>query len=149
MNNKITGSMEESTPVKLAAFIIIIAGVIYAKSIITPFLLALFVSIICAQPISWLVKKRIPKGIALVIVVLGMVVLFSGFAFLIGGTLSSFSGNLSQYESSITTMSNSFIKSINEKGFNIQTDQVTNLVQPAKILEYTASALNTTYKYDG
>jgi AI-2 transport protein TqsA len=143
MNNKITGSMEESTAVNMAAFIIIIAGVIYAKSIITPFLLALFISIICAQPISWLVKKRIPKGIALIIVVLGMVILFSGFAFLIGGTLSSFSGNLSKYESTLTTMSNSFINSLNEKGFNIQPEQVTNLIQPAKILEYTATALNT------
>jgi predicted PurR-regulated permease PerM len=149
MINKITGSMEGSPIVKIAALIIIIAGVIYAKSIITPFLLALFVSIICAQPISWLEKKRIPRSIALIIVVLGIVVLFSSFAFLIGGTLSSFSGNLSKYESTLTTIINSFIQSLNEKGFNIPQDQVFNLVQPAKVLEYTASALNTLFNMMG
>ncbi len=84
MNKKIIGSMEDSPIVNIAALIIIFAGVIYAKSIITPFLLALFISIICAQPISWLEKKRMPRWLALIIVILGMFVLFSGFAFLIG-----------------------------------------------------------------
>src|SRR5450759_6025085 len=135
MNNKITGSMEGSTFVNIAALIIIIAGVIYAKSIITPFLLALFISIICAQPISWLEKKRIPRWIALISVILAMVILFSAFAFVIGGTVSSFSGNLSEYEATLTTISDSFIKSLNEKGLNIPLDQVSNLIQPAKILD--------------
>ena len=149
MNDKIKGSIEVSTLVYIAALIIIIAGVIYAKSIITPFLLALFISIICAQPISWLEKKRIPRWLALIIVILGLIVLFSGFTFLIGGTLSSFSGNLSKYESTLTTISNSFIQYLNEKGLKIPRDQISNMIQPAKILEFTASALNTIFNMVG
>ena len=149
MNNKINKSIEGYSIVDIAALIIIFAGVIYAKSIITPFLLALFISIICAQPISWLEKKRIPRWMALVSVILGMVVLFSSFAFLIGGTLSSFSGNLSKYEVSLTTIRNSFIQSLNENGLNIPLDQVSNLVQPAKILEFTVGALNKLFNMMG
>jgi AI-2 transport protein TqsA len=142
MNLRKTESFESSSFVKIAALIIIIAGVIYAKSIITPFLLALFISIICEQPISWLEKKRVPRWLALILVILGMIFIFTGFAFLIGGTISSFSGNLSKYESTLTTISDSFIKFLNENGIKIPQDQVFNLVQPAKILEFTASALN-------
>ena len=149
MNNKIIRSMEGYPVVNIAALIIIFAGVIYAKSIIAPFLLALFISIICAQPISWLEKKRIPRWMALVSVILGMVVLFSSFAFLIGGTLSSFSGNLSKYEVSLTTIRNSFIQSLNENGLNIPLDQVSNLVQPARILEFTVGALNKLFNMMG
>src|SRR5450759_4990991 len=149
MNNKINKSIEGYTIVDIAALIIIFAGVIYAKSIITPFLLALFISIICAQPISWLEKKRIPRWMAIVSVILGMVVLFSAFTFLIGGTLSSFSGNLSKYEASLTTIRNSFIQSLNENGLNIPLDQVSNLVQPAKILEFTVGALNKLFNMMG
>ena len=149
MNNKIIGSMEGSPLVKIAALIIIFAGAIYAKSIITPFLLALFISIICAQPISWIEKKGIPRWLAIIIVILGLIVLFSGFTFLIGGTLSSFSGNLSKYESTLTTISNSFIQFLNDKGLKIPKDQITNLVQPAKILEFTASALNGLFNMMG
>jgi AI-2 transport protein TqsA len=134
---------EESSPlVKIAALIIIFAGVIYAKSLITPFLLALFISIICEQPVSWLEKRKIPRGLALVIVILGMIILFSGFAFLIGGTISSFSGNLSKYESALTSISDSFVKYLNDKGLNIHQDQLFSFIQPAKILEFTATALN-------
>ena len=94
MNNKITGSIKGFPLVNIAALIIIFAGVIYAKSIVTPFLLALFISIICAQPVTWLEKKRLPRWAALIIVIFGMIVLFSGFAYLIGGTLSSVRFNL-------------------------------------------------------
>lgn len=135
--------MDGSPAVNLAAFIIIIAGVMYAKAIIIPFLLALFICIICVQPISWLEKKKIPRGIAIIIVMLGLIILFSAFGLVIGGTISSFSGNLSKYEDSLTTMSNSFIQGLNDMGLKIRTNQLSNLVQPGKILAYTATVLNT------
>ncbi len=142
MNNKSVGSLNGSLVMKVAAFMIIIAGVMYAKSIITPFLLALFISIICAQPISWLKKKRVPGWLAIVIILLGLVLLFSGFALLIGGTVSSFSRNVLKYESTLTTISNSYVRFLNEKGLKIPEDQVISLIQPARILEFTAGALN-------
>ena len=142
MNLKRIESTEGSPLVKIAALIIIFAGVIYAKSIITPFLLAVFISIICEQPISWLEKRRMPRWLALIIVIFGLIFLFSGFGFLIGDTVSSFSGNLSQYESTLKSISDSFIQFLNDKGIKIPQDQIFNLVQPAKILEFTAGALN-------
>ena len=142
MNLKRIESTEGSPLVKIVALIIIFAGVIYAKSIITPFLLAVFISIICEQPISWLEKRRMPRWLALIIVIFGLIFLFSGFGFLIGDTVSSFSGNLSQYESTLKSISDSFIQFLNDKGIKIPQDQIFNLVQPAKILEFTAGALN-------
>jgi len=149
MNNKNIGSIPGFPLVNIAALIIIFAGIIYAKSIIAPCLLALFISIICVQPISWIEKKGIPRWLALILVILGLIVLFSGFTFLIGGTLSSFSGNLSKYESTLSTISNTFIQFLNDKGLNIPKDQITNLFQPAKILEFTASALNGLFNMVG
>jgi len=143
MNLRNNETTDGSPLVKIAALIIILAGVVYAKSIITPFLLALFISIVCEQPISWLEKRKLPRWLALIIVLIGLIFIFSGFAFLIGETVSSFSGNLSKYESTLTDISSSFIQFLNEKGMNIHQDQIFTIVQPAKILEFTASALNT------
>ena len=142
MNNQSIGSMKNSPVIIIAALIIIIAGLIFAKSIINPFLLALFISLICIQPISWLEKKRMPIWLARIIVILGLVVLFSGFAFLIGGTLSSFSSNVSKYESTLTSISNAYIQFLNDKGLKIPKDQVSTLIEPARILEFTAGAVN-------
>jgi predicted PurR-regulated permease PerM len=88
------------------------------------------------------VDKRIPKWLATILVLFGMIILFSGFAFLIGGTLSSFSGNVSKYESTLTAISNSFVRFLNEKGLNISNNQVSDLIQPARILEFTAGLAN-------
>ena len=141
--------MQGSSVINIAGLIIIFAAVIYAKSIITPFLLALFISIICVQPVSWLEKKRIPRWLALIMVVFGLIVFFSGFAFLIGGTLSSFSGELSKYESALTTIGNSFFQFLNEKGLHIPKDQIADFVQPAKILAFTAGVLNKLFNMMG
>jgi AI-2 transport protein TqsA len=135
--------------VNVAALIIIIAGVIYAKSMITPFLLALFISIICEQPVSWLEKRKIPRWLALILVIFGMIFLFSGLGFLIGGTVTSFSGNLSKYESTLTDLSTPFIKYLNDHGINVSNDHIFNLIQPAKILDLTAGALNTVFNMVG
>ncbi|HEY5468937.1 MAG TPA: AI-2E family transporter [Bacteroidales bacterium] len=142
-------STENYPVVKIAALIIIFAGVIYAKAIITPFLLALFISIICAQPVTWLETKRIPRWLALLVVIIGMVAVFSGFTFLIGGTISSFSGNVAQYKSALSTIGNSFIQFLNDKGFKIPEDQISTLIQPGKVLEFTATALNELFNMMG
>ena len=142
MNSTGIKTNESSSLVKVAALIIILAGVFYAKSFITPLLLAIFISILCEKPISWLQKKRVPKWIALIVVMLTLVLLFFGFSFLIGGTISSFSSNVSKYGSSLTAIFNSFIQLLNKHGLNIPKDEVPTLIQPAKILEFTANALN-------
>ena len=74
MNNKLP-EVQSLTILRIAAFVIIIAGMIFAKSIIGPFLMALFISIICAQPILWLEKKRVPKGLAVLIVLIGILLI--------------------------------------------------------------------------
>jgi predicted PurR-regulated permease PerM len=142
MNNKPIVSAESSPLVTIAALIIILAGVVYARSIITPFLLALFISIICARPIAWLENRKIPRPAALLIVILGLIALFSGFVFLIGGTLSSFSSDVAEYESTLTAMGSSVIQFLNDNGVKLPEEQLSNLIQPAKILELTANAVN-------
>jgi predicted PurR-regulated permease PerM len=149
MNRKITGSLDGLPLVNIAALVIIFAGVVYAKAIITPILLAFFISIICVQPISWLEKKGTPPGIALLIVMVGLLLFFSGFSLLLGGAISSFTGNLSKYQSALVNMSDSFIKYLNEKGLNVSTDEITNLIHPEKVLEYTGKAMSTLFDMMG
>jgi len=134
-------SIEGSPIVKLAVLIIIFAGVIYAKAIIAPILLALFMSIICIQPISWLEKKRIPKWVAIPIVILGLVLIFFGFISLIRGTLTFFLSNISKYETTITTISKSAILFLNEHGLKTHEDQISKFIEPERIEKFTSVAV--------
>ena len=127
--------------VYLATFIIIIAGAMYAASIITPLLMALFISIVCAEPIRWLQKKRVPQMLAIVIVFLGIVAVFFGLGELIGSSLSSFSEEAPQYEKNLNDMGVSLLQFFSERGINISTDELTGLFNPSKIMSVTAGFL--------
>ncbi len=131
-----------STVLKIAAFIIIIAGMIFAKAILIPFLIALFISIICAQPIYWLEKKKVPKGLAIFIVLIGMLSLFMGFGTLIGGSVASFSSNVPAYEASLKAITDTFIQNLNNLGIMVTHDQFANLFETSRILSITSGMVN-------
>lgn len=142
MENKSIGPFSGSPLVQTAALFIIFAGAYFAKSVITPFLLALFISIICAQPIGWLEKRRVPKAVALLIVLVSLLLLFSGFALVIGGTLSSFSSNVADYESTLTDIGNAFTQFLKDNGLKVPDDLLSGLIQPARVLSLTAGVVN-------
>ena len=125
----------------LASLIIIIAGIMAAQAIILPIILALFISIICAQPILWLEKKRVPNAIGIVIVLGGVALLFLVFGGIIGKSLSRFTNDAPKYEENLRQITLSIISYLNNAGANINPRQLVDLVDPGKILSFTAGAV--------
>ena len=83
--------------VPLAAFVVVIAGAMFAASIITPMLLALFISIICVQPILWLFKRKVNHTLAVLIVLVGVIAIFVGFGAVLGNSINSFAKDAPLY----------------------------------------------------
>ena len=124
-----------------AAFVIGAAGLIYAQTFVTQLLLALFISIICTKPILWLRTKKVPHGLSVAIVLVGITVIFFGFGELIGTQLSSFSADAPKYEQKIENLENSFFQSAEKKGFNISKNNIGNAINPSKVMSITAGLL--------
>jgi AI-2 transport protein TqsA len=125
----------------LASLVIIIAGVLYAQSFINPMLLAIFLSIVCAQPIIWMKKRKVPSSLAILIVLSGIVVIFMGFADIIGASVSSFSTDAPIYEQRLEQIWLKAIHFFNERGIEITGDKLTEIIAPGKVMGYTAGAL--------
>ncbi|RLD28437.1 MAG: hypothetical protein DRI73_11570 [Bacteroidetes bacterium] len=125
----------------IAIFIIIIAGVMYAQSIVNQLLMALFISVICAQPIAWLQKKKVPQGIAITIVFIGIIVIFISFGELIGTSLSSFSEDAPKYQQNLQEMGGSVKQFARERGIEFPTGEMVNIFDPSKIMGLTAGLL--------
>jgi len=141
MNSIQYNNARTSTVVNIAAILIIIAAAMAARSIITPFLMAIFFSIIMAQPIYWLEKNKIPQGVG-IFLVFGLVLLVVfGFGGIISESLSTFSQDAPAYGMKLNDMGLGLIGYLNEHGFNISKDQLTNLLDPSKIMSYTAGIL--------
>lgn len=124
-----------------ASFVIIIAGLMEAVSIVNPVLMGLFISIICAQPISWLKARKVPQTLAVFIVIFLIVAIFTGFSELIGSSLSSFSENVGVYESNLDAMGKTVIEFTSSKGINISSTKLANLFDVSKVMNLTAGVL--------
>jgi len=130
-----------SAAVNFAAFIIIIAGIMASTSIITPLFLALFISIICAQPIIWLQNKKVPQFLAISIVFLIVIFIVFGFGELIANSFSSFSEDLPKYEENLSEMGMSVLKYFEGNGINLSTEKISEVLAPAKVIGVTAGLL--------
>jgi len=138
-NNSLT--RQYGGALNIAAFIIIIAGVMYAESLIAQILMALFISIIFAQPIAWLQKKKVPQGLAITMVFIFIIAVFVGFGELIGTSMSSFSEDAPKYEQNLREMGAAIFQFADNQGIKISTDEMTKLFDPSKIMSITAGLL--------
>ena len=141
MNNQTNNFQKTSPTVLIAAGIIILAGMMLAQSVVTPLLLALFISIICAQPIHWLVKRNVPHMLAIVIVMGAfalIMVILGGF---VGNSLVQFTGNMSTYQANLNEIASSAIEKLEHFGLDLDEDHIVGLIDTGKILSFTATIL--------
>lgn len=121
----------------LAGFVIIMAGVIYARSVINPLLMALFISIIFTQPIVWLKKKNVPHGMAIAIMVSSMVIFYFGFIELIGSSLSLFLDDAPSYQQKIKELSDATHQNLEARGVSLPFINEFHAAHPTSILQNT------------
>ncbi len=84
-----------------AAFVIVIAGMRAAQSLLMPFLLAAFLAIVLTPPLRWLERKRVPTPIALMTIVVFLALLGAAMFGIIGKSITDFSGNQTDYHESL------------------------------------------------
>ncbi|OBX07917.1 membrane protein [Gallibacterium salpingitidis] len=84
--------------IMMACLVIILAGIKSAVEIVVPFLLALFLAIICTPLINFLVRLKVPLWLA-VIALLGLIVItLTSFAGLVGNAINEFSASIPLYK---------------------------------------------------
>lgn len=132
--DKTTIQSKSNPALTFAAYLIIISVAMYASSIITPILLALFIGIILAQPIKWLEKKKIPVGWAVAMVLIGSFLLFFGLGEIIGQSVAQFSQDAPQYADKLSNLSTSIFNTLHGLGFDLSIDNLENTINPGKVM---------------
>lgn len=85
------------TLVGIAAVVIILAGVKLSVEIAVPFLLSLFIAIICSPLIKFMTDRKIPHGLAIALLFVLILLIFFFLAGLINGTAKEFTQSIPQY----------------------------------------------------
>jgi predicted PurR-regulated permease PerM len=127
------------TLIYLAAFVIVMAGVIHIQSIINPLLMALFISIVFSLPLDWLKRKKVPHGLALAIAIGFILALYVGLFQLISSSLSLFIAEMPKYEGQIKSLIESVNTFLSSRGVDASQFKIAEALGPAGIMKYTAS----------
>jgi predicted PurR-regulated permease PerM len=90
--------MGQKLLVGIAASIVIIAGLKAAAGLVVPFLLAIFIAILCAPPLAWMQKYRVPSLVSILLIMSAVIVVLLILASLLNTSVSGFSEQLPNYQ---------------------------------------------------
>ena len=119
----------------LASFVIVVAGMKAASSILVPFFLAVFIAVICTPPLFWLQRKGVPKVLALVLILAAILIVGLLFGALIGPSLNDFLRSLPDYQERLSTHIAASISWLREKGVNIPAEEVPHALNPGWVMD--------------
>jgi AI-2 transport protein TqsA len=125
-----------------AALIIILAGINLAQSVVVLFLIAFFLALLGSPSVLWLKKKHIPSGIAVFIVMAGMIAVLILISAQIGSSVSSFTGELPELQIRIKEQISDLVIMLSGKGIAVNEKIFLEYFNPESIMSLTAGLLS-------
>lgn len=129
--------------ISLAAFVVVVAGVKAASSILVPFLLSVFIATVSAPVIFWLEKLRLPRILAFLIVLFFVIVVLFGFGYVLTNSVDSFLSNTPQYTAKLMEMVGSIQGLLERFGVDISKTNLETLFDPSGLLNYAGGFLKS------
>ncbi|RLL51875.1 AI-2E family transporter [Mariprofundus sp. EBB-1] len=150
MNKPAEGSA--SLLISSAAFVVVIAGMQAAASLLVPFLLAAFVAIICLPMLSWLIHKQVPAGLAVLCITLAIVLIGLLIAAFVSSSLADFSHNIPSYQERLKALTADALLWLSGMGLAVSSQSMLDVLDPSaamgmagKLLSGLGNALANTF----
>lgn len=139
-------SSEKSTVLTLlvaaAAFVIIISGLKVAGTIVVPFLLAVFIAVICAPLMVSMQRIGINSVVAIFVIVTFIAVSGMMMIGVLGSSLTDFSQKLPEYFEGFFTDLGKFFEWLESKGVKVEEDQILSFIKTGNVLELVRTSIN-------
>ncbi|OIQ47403.1 MAG: hypothetical protein BM565_06830 [Gammaproteobacteria bacterium MedPE] len=114
----------------LASLVIILAGIKTASPVIVPFILSIFIAIICNPALTWMTEKRVPKGLAITLIISFVVLAGMWLANLVGKAVNDFSTQLPAYQAQLTEQFGGLSSQLAQYNFPVELNQLTEYFDP-------------------
>ncbi len=124
-----------------ACFVIIIAGMRAAAEILVPFLLSILIAIIFSAPLLWMQKRKVPKLIAVSVI---MVFLFAAgywIVVVLGGYIADFTETISEYEDQFLEYSAFIVDFLQRYNIEVSQDMIEEHLDPSMAMQVVGQFL--------
>lgn len=127
-----------------AAFVVVVAGLKAAQALVNPFLLAIFIAVISTPPLFWLEARGLPRGAALLLVVLAVVGTLLGLSVAVGASVNDFTNDLPRYTERLKGQFGALAEPLRALGVELPQDRqwVVDRVNPAWVLQLAGQLFN-------
>jgi predicted PurR-regulated permease PerM len=126
---------------KWAGIFIIIGGIKVTSNLILPIILALFISLMLLQPVHWFESKKIPRSIAIVIVLSLFASILIILGDLIGTSINNFKYYLPEFKETLIQKFSDGKNQIDLFGFKFSDDSILN-AKPGKYMDLMLNGLD-------
>jgi len=129
------------TLLTLAAAVVVIAGLRAAQNLIVPLMLALFLAIIAAPGVSWLMRKRVPASLAILVVVIVMLAVLTVVGIFLGRSVNLFVASIPQYQVRIDGLVDSIPGFLERFSIDIDQSEIEDILSPGSVMSWVAGGL--------
>jgi AI-2 transport protein TqsA len=127
----------------LASLVVILAGARASSGLLMPFLLALFLAIMCSAPINSLRDRGLPGWLATIAVGTGMLLTIALLFLMLGSTVENFSKAVPTYQHQFTTLVDIWTSWLSGHGINISRSAIDEAFDPADALGFFGSFISS------
>ncbi|MBX2857868.1 MAG: AI-2E family transporter, partial [Cellvibrionaceae bacterium] len=120
-------------------FVVVVAGMRAAESLLVPFLLSLFIAVICTPPLNWLRKQGLPNWLAMLCVVASIFVGGLVIGAIVGSSINDFRSDLPDYQRRLTELTSGAFSFLSDYGVDLA--EVRNSFNPAAALSLAGNTL--------
>jgi len=126
----------------IAAFVIVVAGIREASTILVPFLTAVFVTIVSTPMAIWMNRKGLPMPVALGLVIFLLIALAVLGVGVIGKSVNDLTKNLANYQTMASTHIEDLTVWLKGRGLQIEDSQpIRDLLDPAAAMGWVGNTL--------
>jgi predicted PurR-regulated permease PerM len=125
-----------------AAFVIVIAGLKAASTLVVPLLLAIFIAVISAPLLGWVRDKGVPGPLAILAVILMVLVCGVGVIGIVGSSVTDFTANLDRYQGGIDTKLAQLRSWLDAKGLDAPENVLATSINTKSAMEFVGRTLS-------
>jgi AI-2 transport protein TqsA len=126
-----------------AAFMVVVAGLHAAASIIVPFLLAVFIAVICAPVYQAMTRRRVPASIAIFGIVLMMLAAVLLMVGVLERAINSISGRLPHYQAALFAQVDQLWRWLEAYGLEVPDVTLREYFDPQSLIRHLGTVAST------
>jgi AI-2 transport protein TqsA len=119
-----------------AALCVILFMLHTLRGLFAPFLQATFVAIIASYPVSFLERRRVPRAVGSVLMVLLILIVALVTASLVGAGVASAGSDLAQYDAKLEEFGRGIVSWVESYGLELSPDILDSLIQTPAIVKF-------------